>query len=50
MVMNSFPSPEISSDRLDLREYGADDLGLASELVPPGRAGSAAARVPVHHQ
>jgi len=34
--MDSFPSPDISSDRLDLREYGADDLGLASELAAAG--------------
>jgi RimJ/RimL family protein N-acetyltransferase len=34
--MDSFPSPAISSDRLDLREYGADDLRLASEVAATG--------------
>lgn len=41
--MNSFPSPTISTGRLDLREIGADDLALlrevataAPEALPPG--------------
>jgi RimJ/RimL family protein N-acetyltransferase len=34
--MDSFPSPSIRSDRLDLREFGADDLGLAVEVVAAG--------------
>jgi RimJ/RimL family protein N-acetyltransferase len=34
--MNSFPSPAISTDRLDLREYTADDLGLVTEVVAAG--------------
>ena len=34
--MDSFPSPAISGDRLDLREYGAEDLALASEVVAAG--------------
>jgi RimJ/RimL family protein N-acetyltransferase len=34
--MDSFPSPSIRSGRLDLRELGADDLGLASEVVAAG--------------
>ena len=34
--MGSFPSPLIRSDRLELREYTSDDLGLASELVAAG--------------
>jgi RimJ/RimL family protein N-acetyltransferase len=34
--MDSFPSPVIRSDRLDLREFGADDLGLASEVAAAG--------------
>jgi RimJ/RimL family protein N-acetyltransferase len=34
--MDSFPSPSIRSDRLDLREFGADDLGLAVEVVAEG--------------
>jgi RimJ/RimL family protein N-acetyltransferase len=34
--MNSFPPPAIHSDRLDLREFGADDLGLAGEVAAAG--------------
>jgi RimJ/RimL family protein N-acetyltransferase len=34
--MDSFPSPAIRSDRLDLREFDADDLGLASEVAASG--------------
>lgn len=34
--MDSFPSPALSSDRLDLREYGPDDLGRASEVAAAG--------------
>jgi RimJ/RimL family protein N-acetyltransferase len=34
--MNAFPSPTISSDRLDLREFGPDDLSLASEVAAAG--------------
>lgn len=34
--MDSFPSPAIRSDRLDLREFDADDLGLASEVAAAG--------------
>jgi len=32
--MDSFSSPAIRSDRLDLRESGADDLDLASSERP----------------
>jgi RimJ/RimL family protein N-acetyltransferase len=35
--MDSFPSPSIRSARLDLREFGADDLGLAIEVVAAGK-------------
>jgi RimJ/RimL family protein N-acetyltransferase len=34
--MSSFPSPLIHSDRLELREYNPDDLGLASEVAAAG--------------
>ena len=34
--MDSFPSPVIRTDRLDLRELGADDLALASEVAAAG--------------
>jgi RimJ/RimL family protein N-acetyltransferase len=34
--MGSFPSPLIHSDRLELREYNPDDLGLASEVAAAG--------------
>ena len=34
--MNAFPPPAIRSDRLDLREFGPDDLGLASEVAAAG--------------
>jgi len=34
--MGPFPSPLIHSDRLELREYTQDDLGLASELIAAG--------------
>jgi RimJ/RimL family protein N-acetyltransferase len=41
--MNAFPSPVISSDRLDLREIGAGDLDVVTEVaaaapegLPPG--------------
>jgi RimJ/RimL family protein N-acetyltransferase len=34
--MDSFPSPEISTGRLDLREYDTDDLGLAREVAAAG--------------
>jgi RimJ/RimL family protein N-acetyltransferase len=34
--MDSFPSPAISSDRLDLREFHPDDLGLTSEVAVSG--------------
>jgi RimJ/RimL family protein N-acetyltransferase len=35
--MDSFPSPSIRAARLDLREFGADDLGLAIEVVAAGK-------------
>jgi RimJ/RimL family protein N-acetyltransferase len=41
--MSPFPSPDIRSERLDLRQYGASDAGLvrevlaaAPEALPPG--------------
>jgi RimJ/RimL family protein N-acetyltransferase len=34
--MDSFPSPAISTARLDLREYGPADLGLVTELAAAG--------------
>ena len=34
--MGSFPSPVIRSDRLALREFSSDDLGLASEAAAAG--------------
>jgi RimJ/RimL family protein N-acetyltransferase len=34
--MDSFPSPVISTGRLDLREYAADDLGLVLEVAAAG--------------
>jgi RimJ/RimL family protein N-acetyltransferase len=34
--MGSFPSPLIRSDRLELREYNSDDLGLATEAAAAG--------------
>ena len=34
--MSTFPSPLIHSDRLELREYNRDDLGLASEVAAAG--------------
>lgn len=36
--MHSFPSPAISTDRLDLREIGPDDLGLLREVAAAGHA------------
>ena len=34
--MGPFPSPRIRSDRLELREFNPDDLGLASEVAAAG--------------
>jgi RimJ/RimL family protein N-acetyltransferase len=34
--MDSFPSPAISTDRLDLREYTAGDLDLVTEVAAAG--------------
>jgi RimJ/RimL family protein N-acetyltransferase len=34
--MDCFPSPVIRSSRLDLREFSADDLDLASEVAAAG--------------
>jgi hypothetical protein len=34
--MGSFPSPAIRSDRLDLRQFSADDLDVANELAAAG--------------
>jgi RimJ/RimL family protein N-acetyltransferase len=34
--MGSLPSPAICSERLELREYNPDDLGLASEIAAAG--------------
>ena len=34
--MSTFPSPVISSARLDLREYGAGDAGLVRETLAAG--------------
>jgi RimJ/RimL family protein N-acetyltransferase len=34
--MDSFPPPAISTDRLSLREYAADDLALVLELAATG--------------
>jgi RimJ/RimL family protein N-acetyltransferase len=34
--MGPFPSPLIRSDRLELREYNRDDLGLATEVAATG--------------
>ena len=34
--MGPFPSPLIHSDRLELREFSRDDLGLASEVATAG--------------
>jgi RimJ/RimL family protein N-acetyltransferase len=45
--MDSFPSPAIRSDRLDLREFGADDLGLASEVAVAGEREALPPGVPV---
>jgi RimJ/RimL family protein N-acetyltransferase len=36
--MVSFPSPVIRSDRLELREFGPADLGLAGEVAAAGEA------------
>jgi len=45
--MDSFPSPVIRSGRLDLREFGADDLGLASEVAAAGERAALPPGVPV---
>jgi RimJ/RimL family protein N-acetyltransferase len=45
--MDSFPSPVIRSERLDLREFGADDLGLASEVAAAGEREALPPGVPV---
>src|SRR5438552_4020192 len=45
--MDSFPSPAIRSDRLDLREFGSDDLGLASEVAAAGEREALPPGVPV---
>jgi len=45
--MDSFPSPVIRSDRLDLREFGADDVGLASEVAAAGEREALPPGVPV---
>ena len=45
--MDSFPSPVIRSDRLDLREFGADDVGLASEVAAAGEREAVPPGVPV---
>jgi RimJ/RimL family protein N-acetyltransferase len=34
--MGSFPPPLIRSDRLELREFSSDDLGLATEVAAAG--------------
>jgi RimJ/RimL family protein N-acetyltransferase len=46
--MDSFPSPVIRSDRLDLREFGPDDLGLASEVAAAGEREALPPGVPVN--
>jgi len=45
--MDLFPSPVIRSDRLDLREFGADDVGLASEVAAAGEREALPPGVPV---
>jgi RimJ/RimL family protein N-acetyltransferase len=45
--MDSFPSPVIRSDRLDLREFGVDDVGLASEVAAAGEREALPPGVPV---
>jgi len=45
--MDSFPSPVIRSGRLDLREFGADDLDLASEVAAAGERAALPPGVPV---
>ena len=35
--MDSFPSPAISTERLDLREYAEDDIALVTEVAAAGQ-------------
>jgi len=46
--MASFPSPVIRSDRLELREYGPDDLGLAGEVAAAGEGEALPPGVPTN--
>jgi RimJ/RimL family protein N-acetyltransferase len=46
--VDSFPSPAIRSDRLDLREFGPDDLALASEAAAAGGREALPAGVPTN--
>lgn len=46
--MDSFPSPAIHSERLDLREFGVDDLDLASEVAAAGEREALPPGVPVN--
>jgi RimJ/RimL family protein N-acetyltransferase len=46
--MGSFPSPLIHSDRLELREFNPDDLGLAGEVAAAGEGEALPPGVPTN--
>ena len=46
--MGSFPPPLIHSDRLELREFNRDDLGLASEAAAAGEGDALPPGIPTN--